>query len=48
MFVATGDLHEDYDPILERHAKRGEGLLELAENITIEVAEKILYEKVKI
>lgn len=42
VFVATGDLHEDYDPILERHAERGKGLLELEENMTIEVAEEII------
>ena len=42
VFAATGDLHEDYDPILERHAERGSDLLELGERMTIEVAEEIL------
>jgi len=47
VFVATGDLHEDYDPILERHAERGKGLLELAESMTIDVAEEIYHERCK-
>lgn len=41
VFVATGDLHKDYDPILERHEERGRGLLELGERMTNKVAEEI-------